>query len=116
MFETVTHHAAPQSPGSQPAPKPYDALVVAAETAEDEAGMINYASAHASVASMPRVKFGSVVKMTDLDRNEGADDETGSISHRADSVASCASEWVNQRDVLPQVSGVAPSLEENVLA
>ena len=101
IFESVTDQAAPKPAGHLPARPSYNALAVAAETAEDEAGLRNHGTASVSGASSPtRVKFDcGEFEMQQPARpfhkaQRSEDDDMLSTSRRADSVASCASEWV----------------------
>jgi hypothetical protein len=125
LFESVDTISSPTSPGSKPADgstvgPAYDPLRVARETAEEEASAIHHhthdAPGHNTTRKTPspaRVGFAPDVKVhtttvtqagpASVGDSDGGDatDDSGLLctSRRADSVASCASEWVNQREV-----------------
>ena len=93
LYELIEIATAPQSPGSRPAPPSFDPLPVARETAEQV-----YKSGQTTPPSPAKVAFAVDVK---TDGNDDEDDSAAlCTSRRADSVASCASEWVNQRNAV----------------
>lgn len=93
LYELVDVAPSPSSPGSRPPkPQPFDPIPVATETCEQ---VHTYQQRAAGPPSPSRVGFAADVK--DNDGEEEEDSGMLSTSRRADSVASCASEWVNQR-------------------
>jgi hypothetical protein len=106
IFEHMEVIHSPASPGSRPKPKSYDALRVARETAEEVSQIQRVSSKgspmhtrfHASESRLDELSFGKVTFHNDALNNEHGSSGMLSASRRADSVASCASEWVNQRN------------------
>jgi hypothetical protein len=121
IFETIETLHAPPSPGSRPPErKTYDPLRVARETAE-EVSQIQRVSSMGSNLSKLKTRFASDSKLnemnmhhvtfcnpsnpttnpvdmgSDLSMHESHDNsDLLNSSRRADSVASCASEWVQR--------------------
>lgn len=139
LFESVQEIHPPASPGSKPKQTTYDPLRVARETAE-EVSSIAHHSSKGSPVSRSQSRFpshGSQLAELDCSANgkhftlsqlpEGAlqDEELDHVgrsfelgrtltpSRRADSVASCASEWVTRPEGVLLADGplahVAPS-------